>query len=160
MARYKLIILTITTLIVGFLGGFLIGSKYGFEPEPQGITPAPKIAKADEKEFGKPALVYFFAKDCSSCNKFKPNWLYLKKKYSDKFNFIEIDVDKQVNAPLCMEFMVNIIPAVHIEDARFRNRSFINPMEYHFMPRFQDELNRYLQMREVLKKGVTETPEV
>jgi len=137
-------------LLVGFLGGFALAGKSikaveKFEEKPQ--------VSESVKEFGKPALIYFFAQECSSCKKFKPVWVAIKRKYRDKFNFIEIDVDVPKNAPLCYEFMVNIIPVVHIEDAPFRNRAMINPMEYTFLPRFEDTLNRYLEMREVLKKG-------
>ncbi|MCM1010749.1 MAG: thioredoxin domain-containing protein [Fusobacterium sp.] len=152
MSKYKLIILAVVTLLAGFLAGFLLGGKSEVvKAEKQVVT----TSTGEVKEIGKPALIYFFAKDCSSCQKFKPNWLVLKRKYKDKFNFIEIDVDNQMNAPLCIEFMINVIPQVYLEDAPFRNRVFINPIMYHYMPRFQDELNRYLQMREILKKGVS-----
>lgn len=158
MNKYKIIILTIITLLVGFLAGYLISDKRN-----DSVAKAERVSKAVEeavnkeeqvKEIGKPALIYFFAKDCSSCQKFKPNWQVLKRKYSNKFNFVEIDVDNRMNAPLCIEFMVNVIPQVYIEDAPFRNRVFINPIMYNYMPRFLDELNRYLEMREILKKGV------
>ncbi len=153
MSKYKLIILTVIALLAGFLGGYLLADKKHI-----GEAKAAKISQVVEeaagtKDFGKPALVYFYAKECSSCQKFKPSWNVLKRKYKNKFNFVEVDVDNAVNAPLCYEFMVNVIPAVHIEDAPFRNRAFINPMEYHFLPRMEDDLNRYLEMREILKKG-------
>lgn len=153
MSKYKFIILTIIALLAGFLGGYILSDRKQVSE-----TKVAKISQAVEeaagvKDFGKPALVYFYAKECSSCQKFKPGWVALKKKYKNKFNFVEVDVDKAENAPLCYEFMVNVIPAVHIEDAPFRNRAFINPVEYHFMPRMEDDLNRYLEMREILKKG-------
>lgn len=157
MIKYKLVILTVIGLLAGFLGGYFLADKNAAM-----AAKADRVSKAVEeavnetkegKDFGKPALVYFYGKECSSCKKFKPTWLALKKKYKNSFNFIEIDVDKAENAPLCYEFMVNVIPAVHIEDAPFRNRAYINPMEYHFVPRLEDTLKRYLEMREILKKG-------
>ncbi len=152
MSKYKLIILAVVTLLAGFLGGFLMGGKSEIaKNEKQVIT----TSTGEVKEIGKPALIYFFAKDCSSCQKFKPNWQYLKRKYKNNFKFIEIDVDDRMNAPLCIEFMINVIPQVYLEDAPFRNRVFVNPIMYHYMPRFEDELNRYLQMREILKKGIS-----
>ncbi len=154
MSKYKLIILAVVALLVGFLGG------YAFKKAPEAEVPAVAnvtvVANQEQgapKDFGKPALVYFYADACSSCNKFKPTWKAIKQKYKNTFNFVEIDVDKAESAPLCMEFMVNVIPALHIEDAPFRNRAYINPMEYHFPPRLEDDLNRYLEMREILKKG-------
>lgn len=157
MNRYKIIILSFVLLLFGFLVGYLVSdnvhsAKARSERIANAVEEAVDVNK-EVKDFGKPALIYFFAKDCSSCKKFKPNWLYLKRKYKDKFNFVEIDVDNQMNAPLFMEFMVNVIPYVYIEDAPFRNRVFVNPLMYQFMPRFEDELNRYLEMREILKKG-------
>lgn len=157
MTKYKLIILTIVALLGGFLGGYFLGDRKNAGDEKAAkISQAVEEAVSEKKEvkdFGKPALVYFYGNECSSCQKFKPSWNALKKKYKNKFNFVEIDVDNSVNAPLCYEFMVNVIPAVHIEDAPFRNRAYINPMEYHFLPRMEDDLNRYLEMREILKKG-------
>lgn len=157
MSKYKLIILAIISLLAGFLGGYLQADKKNIgEAKAAKISQTVEAAVGENKEvkdFGKPALVYFYADECSSCQKFKPSWRTLKRKYKNKFNFVEIDVDKAENSPLCYEFMVNVIPAVHIEDAPFRNRAFINPMEYHFLPRMEDCLNRYLEMREILKKG-------
>ncbi len=153
MSKYKLIILAVVALLTGFLGGFLLGGR----PQ-ETVAPEAQIIVKKEgevKEIAKPALIYFFAKDCSSCQKFKKNWLYLQKKYKNEFNFVEIDVDNQINAPLFMEFMVNVIPYVYIEDAPFRNRVFINPLMYQILPRLEDELDRYLEMREILKKGVS-----
>lgn len=154
MVKYKFIILTVVALLLGFLVGFLCGGKFAPKQLDDVAASAATKTEQGEKDFGRPALVYFYAQQCSSCQKFKPTWNILKRKYKNKFNFVEIDVDNPINAPLCMEFMVNIIPAVHIEDAPFRNRAFVNPMEYHFLPRFEDNLNRYLEMREILKKGV------
>lgn len=157
MSKYKLIILAVVALLTGFLLGYILGNgKADSTAKAERISQAVEKAVSQDKEvkdFGKPALIYFYANECSSCQKFKPTWLTLKRKYKNKFNFVEVDVDDAVNAPLCIEFMVNIIPAVHIEDAPFRNRAFINPMEYHFLPRMEDGLTRYLEMREILKKG-------
>ena len=153
MIKYKLIILAIIALLIGFLAGYTLKKTPEVEvPTVANVTVVANSGANEAKDYGKPALVYFYADACSSCNKFKPTWKLVKQKYKDKFNFVEIDVDKAESAPLCMEFMVNVIPSLHIEDAPFRNRAYINPMEYHFPPRLMDDLNRYLEMREILKK--------
>lgn len=154
MKNLKIVIISIIALFITFIGGFGSGCLLKKDVVAKEVVDVEIKGKQD---FGKPALIYFFAKNCSSCKKFNPTWAMLKKKYKKDFNFIELDVDLPANAPYCYEFMVNIIPAVHIEDAPFRNRAFINPMEYHFLPRFEDTLNRYLEMREILKKGAVES---
>lgn len=159
MSKYKLVILAITLLLAGFLGGYFVSdNKAKREARSEKISEVIEEVQNSEKvakSFEKPALVYFFAKDCSSCQKFKPNWQYLKRKYKNKFHFIEIDVDNSENARYSIEFMVTTIPQVFLEDAPFRNRVFLNPIMYHYMPRFQDDLDRYLEMRELLKKGAS-----
>ena len=150
MMSKKFIIISLLAVLLTFLCGF--GSCCLLKRE--AIAKETEIVKGEiNKDFGKPALVYFFAKNCSSCQKFNSSWTMLKKKYKKDFNFIEIDVDLPMNAPICYEFMVNVIPAVHIEDAPFRNRAYINPLEYHLIPRMEDTLRRYLEMREILKRG-------
>ncbi len=163
MSKYKFIIIAVVVLLLGFLAGFLVADKKAKSAEKaakisQAVDEAlgqKSAEKKEVKEIGKPGLIYFYAQECSSCQKFKPNWNYLKKKYKNSFNFIEVDVDNAQNAPLFMEFMVNVIPYVYIEDVPFRNRVFINPLMYQYLPRFELELNRYLEMREILKKGVS-----
>lgn len=160
MFKYKFIILSITTLLVGFLGGFFVAQtmqEANYKtPTQKKETPELIAQNTDVNEIKAPALLFFYGKNCSACHKFKPSWNVVKKKYKDKFQFLEIDVDEPQNAPLCYEFMINVIPSVFIEDAPFRNRSFMNPAEYHYMPRFEDELNRYIEMREILKRGISE----
>lgn len=138
------------SILLGFLLGYFVGNGQGSQEAelPQVVTPSGEV-----KTFKQPAIVYFYGKDCSSCQKFKPNWEIIKRKYAKKFVMLEIDVDKPENAVYGYEFMVNVIPTVYIEDAEFRNRAYINPAEYHFLPRFQDTLDRYLIMRKILMKG-------
>lgn len=143
----------ILSVIVGFLLGFFVaGGQQDEQKEiPQVVTPSGEV-----KTFRQPAIVYFYGKDCSACQKFKPNWNIIKKKYGNKYTVLEIDVDKPENAVYGYEFMINVIPTVYIEDAEFRNRAYINPAEYHFLPRFQDTLDRYLDMRKILIKGAVQ----
>ena len=146
-------ICVVLSVILGFLlGCFVAGEKRNSQPE----IPQVKTSTGEIKTFKQPAIVYFYGKDCSSCHKFNPNWNIIKKKYGNKFAIIEIDVDKPENAVYGYEFMVNIIPTVYIEDVEFRNRAYINPAEYHFLPRFQDTLDRYLAMRKILMKGAVQ----
>ena len=160
--KYKFSILAIVLLLSGFLAGCFAGkisdNKSNMTVE-TGVVAVADKSKVDVKEsdkvqdFGKPALIYFYSPDCSSCSKFKSNWLYLKKHFGKKFEFLEVNVDDSRLAPLSFEFMVTTIPTVFLEDAKFRHRAYINPVEYHFLPRFEDELNRYLELREVMKRG-------
>ena len=156
MNKNKSILIICICAIVGVLIGFALGVVSGLGQSndveiPQVVTPAGEV-----KTFRQPAIVYFYGENCSSCQKFKPNWNIIKRNYGKKFAILEIDVDKPENARFGYEFMVNVIPAVFIEDAEFRNRAYVNPAEYHFLPRFRDTLDRYLEMRKFLMKGAVQ----
>ncbi|MBO7672759.1 hypothetical protein J6S88_05045 [bacterium] len=114
----------------------------------------PVKAETKQKEVQKPSVLLFHSKNCSSCTKIRPVWLALQKDFKKEFNFYEIDVDNQKNAPLCIEFLITTIPSIYIEDVPFRNRAYINPAMYGYLPRFEEELSRYLDMRKILKKGM------
>lgn len=149
----KICVCAVLSAIVGFWLGFFVS---GVQNDEQKEIPQIVTQSGEVKTFRQPAIVYFYGKDCSSCQKFKPNWNIIKRKYGKSFTILEFDVDKPENARFAYEFMVNVIPTVYIEDAEFRNRAYINPAEYQFLPRFQDTLDRYLNMRKILIKGAVQ----
>ena len=171
MKKYRIIIISLLIFLFGLTAGYFIqGISSGKNLESAAIakevvvgasdTAAAKTVKAQEaetpvvKEVQKPSMLLFHSRNCSSCDKVKPVWKALQKEYKNDFNFYEIDVDDHNNARLCIEFMITTIPSIYIEDVPFRFRDYINPVMYNYLPRFEDELTRYLDMRKILKRGM------
>lgn len=168
MSRYKVIIISLLIFLFGMTAGYCVEtfltskSAQNTTARNNDISPIVNAAvakeKPEKKEIQKPSVLLFHSKHCSSCDKIRPVWKALEKQYKKEFNFYEIDVDQQQNARLCMEFLITTIPSIYIEDVPFRNRAYINPVMYGYLPRFSDELSRYLEMRKILKNGLE--PEV
>ena len=68
--------------------------------------------KAQLNATNKPVIVDFGATWCGPCQKFKPNFAAVAKKYADKANFIYVDVDKWQE--VATEFGAQSIPTVVI----------------------------------------------
>ena len=171
MKKYKIIIISLIIFLFGITAGYFIeeftsakkNENMAITTEMRTSVPGMAVAKevpgkaSDDnavKEVQKPSVLLFQSRSCSSCDKIKPIWKALQKEYKKDFNFYEVDVDDQKNAPLCIEFLITTIPSIFIEDVPFRFRDYINPVIYNYLPRFEDELNRYLDMREILKRGM------
>ena len=74
--------------------------------------------KEIQRKLIKPSIRFFFAEWCGHCQEFKPTWFKLKKLYSDKINFIEVDCSN--NNP-GLEY-VQYFPTISIYD---KNNNFI-----------------------------------
>ena len=77
--KNKSILIICICAIVGVLIGFALGVVSGLGQSndvqiPQVVTPAGEV-----KTFRQPAIVYFYGENCSSCQKFKPNWNIIKR---------------------------------------------------------------------------------
>lgn len=68
--------------------------------------------KAQLNATDKPVIVDFGATWCGPCQRFKPNFAAVAKKYADKANFVYVDVDKWQD--LAAEFGAQSIPTVVI----------------------------------------------
>ena len=161
MNKYKIIIISLLIFLFGMTAGYCVETfltANNLQPKITETTEIPSVEQvktnSSKKEIQKPAVLLFHSNYCSSCDKIKPVWKALEKQYKKDFNFYEIDVDQQQNARLCIEFLITTIPSIYIEDVPFRNRAYINPVMYNYLPRFSDELSRYLEMRKILKNGL------
>lgn len=160
MKHYKVLIITSLVFAFGLIAGcfienFVSSKSVSNAAIAKDITLSASVkAKVESKEVQKPSVILFHSQKCSSCTKIRPVWLTLRKEYKKDFNFYEIDVDEQRNIPICLEFLVTTIPTIYIEDVPFRNRAYINPAMYGYLPRFEEELSRYLDVRKILKNGV------
>ena len=160
MKHYKLLIVSSLIFTFGLIIGccvenFLASQNISNAAIAKDIkTKEPAKAEIKPKEIQKPSVLLFHSRNCSTCNKIRPVWYALQKEFKKEYNFYEIDVDAQRNAPLCVEFLITTIPSIFIEDVPFRNRAFVNPAMYGYLPRFEDELSRYLDVRKIMKKGI------
>ena len=159
--KYKITIISILIFLFGMTAGYCVetfltakNTQIIDNTSTEVASVEPVKVTSDKKEVQKPSVLLFHSKHCSSCDKIRPIWKALEKEYKKEFNFYEIDVDQQQNARLCIEFLITTIPSIYIEDVPFRNRAYINPVMYSYLPRFSDELSRYLEMRKILKKGL------
>ena len=64
---------------------------------------------------GKPSIIDFNATWCGPCKIMKPIFHKLAKEYSDRYNFISIDVDK--NKDLAEKYAIEVIPVFVFVDA-------------------------------------------
>lgn len=80
--------------------------------EEHGAEVAVLTDKAQLTATDKPVVVDFGATWCGPCQKFKPNFAAVAKKYADKANFVYVDVDKWQD--LAAEFGAQSIPTVVI----------------------------------------------
>lgn len=63
---------------------------------------------------GIPAVIDFYATWCGPCKKMAPFYDKLKEKYSDKINFITVDIDQQPE--IAKEYNVTAVPTFVIVD--------------------------------------------
>lgn len=63
---------------------------------------------------GIPAVIDFYATWCGPCKKMAPFYDELKEKYSDKINFITVDIDQQPE--IAKEYNVTAVPTFVIVD--------------------------------------------
>ena len=63
---------------------------------------------------GIPAVIDFYATWCGPCKKMAPFYDQLKEKYSDKINFITVDIDQQPE--IAKEYNVTAVPTFVIVD--------------------------------------------
>jgi len=59
-------------------------------------------------------VILFKADWCGHCIKFKPQWEEISKKYSNKYNFITYDADKDTK--VFNKYKVEAFPTIMIED--------------------------------------------
>lgn len=66
-----------------------------------------KTIKLDVSE-GIPTVIDFYATWCEPCKKIEPEYKALKAKYSDKLNFMTVDIDQQPD--VSNQFNINVVP--------------------------------------------------
>lgn len=106
----------------------------------------------DAMKAKKPFVVLFYSQWCRSCAYFAPRFEMLSEIYKDKYNFVTINADLPENIKTDKEFSLSGVPSMYIVDPAIDNRIFINNAMYFDLGKVRTELDRYLRIREMIKK--------
>ncbi|NES80976.1 MAG: thioredoxin fold domain-containing protein [Moorea sp. SIO2B7] len=66
---------------------------------------------------GKPTLIEFYADWCTSCQSLAPTLKSLHQKYSDRINFVMINIDQPQWTPQLKEYQVSGVPQITLLDS-------------------------------------------
>ena len=101
----------------------------------------------------KPMLILFYADWCGYCMRFMPKFSTLSKLYSDKYNFVMLNVEgSKANMHLTKETGITGFPTVYIIDPKYNNKVLISNSVYQDLTKFRTELDRYLRIRSLLDR--------
>ena len=105
----------------------------------------------------KPMLAVFYVDWCGYCLRFMPKFKILSKIYSDKYNFVMINVEADKNTrALAEDVGIGGFPTVFILDPKYDNRILMSNSYYQNLKKFRVELDRYLRIRALLDKATAE----
>ncbi len=104
-------------------------------------------------ESDKPMVALLYVDWCGYCLKFMPKFQALSFMYLTKYNFVMLNVEDPVNKELVDDVALTGFPTVYIIDPQFDNRVLLNNALYQNTPKMKTELDRYLRVRELMKKG-------
>jgi thiol-disulfide isomerase/thioredoxin len=101
----------------------------------------------------KPMLAVFYVDWCGYCLKFMPKYKILSKLYTNKFNFVMINVESSKETrKLAENAGIGGFPTVYILDPKYDNKVLISNSVYQDLGKFRIELDRYLRIRALLDK--------
>ena len=145
-----ILVTLIATSVVGFAVTAMNAPKHPSEYK-IGITYDEAI------ESDKPMLAVFYVDWCGYCLRFMPKFKVLSKIYSDKYNFVMINVEADKNTKALAEDVgIGGFPTVYILDPKYDNRILMSNSYYQNLKKFRIELDRYLRIRALLDKATAE----
>lgn len=145
-----ILVTLIATSVVGFAVTSMNAPKHPSEYK-IGITYDEAI------QSDKPMLAVFYVDWCGYCLRFMPKFKILSKIYSDKYNFVMINVEADKNTKALAEDVgIGGFPTVYILDPKYDNRILMSNSYYQNLKKFRIELDRYLRIRALLDKATAE----
>ena len=66
---------------------------------------------------GKPTLIEFYADWCTTCQSLAPTLKSLHQQYSDRINFVMINIDQPQWTPQLQEYQVSGVPQINLLDS-------------------------------------------
>lgn len=153
----KKIIITLAILLAVILtsaAGFAVATATGAvgkKEKPSDYKIGISYEQAVESD--KPMVALFYVDWCGYCLRFMPKFKVLSMMYLTKYNFVMINVEDPINKQLVEDVALTGFPTVYILDPKYDNRVLLNNAIYHNMPKMKAELNRFLRIRDLLKKA-------
>lgn len=155
MKRNKLIISVVACIIALLLTGCFINKVMSVPPKNNarpsdydaGVT-YEQAAKLD-----KPVIAVFYVDWCKYCMHFMPILDHIRRDYKDSYSVILLNAEDEKNEKLAKDYMISGFPTVYIMDPKYDNRIHIDGGNYSEPKKFRKELDRYLRIRDLIKKG-------
>ena len=113
------------------------------------------ITYEDALKADKPVIALFYADWCGYCLRFMPRLKTIEDLYKSKYNFVMLDVEDTKNIDLIEDVALTGYPTVYVIDPKYNNRFLLNNAIYMDLPKFREELDRYLKVRKLLDSANT-----
>lgn len=142
----RLFTLLLFTLILSFFIPFIAGN---FKIQNYVANSSETFISYDYAiKSSKPTVILFYANWCTYCRRFMPKFNSVAKLYSDKFNFVKINIEaSDKNAMLSKKYRIETLPTVYVVEPKYKVKRVISPYSYDSTSSFKSELNTYLKQR-------------
>lgn len=143
-----LITLAVMVVTASALVTWALTPKANLKPSDYNIGTTYELAMKDNKPF----VALFYADWCTYCKRFMPKYKILSEVYSNKYNFVMINVENPVYEKVVRDYMISGFPTIYIIDPTIDNRVLINNALYDNLFNIRTEFDRYLRVRGMINK--------
>lgn len=152
MKKKLLVIISFLILLAGLTAAGITYAQMNAPQHPSDYHIGIKYSDAVKSD--KPMLAVFYVDWCGYCLRFMPKFNILSKLYSDKYNFVMINVEDKENKKLSEDVGITGFPTVYIFDPKYDNRVLLSNSIYQNLAKFRIELDRYTRIRRLLDKAL------
>src|SRR5574344_2580519 len=145
-----ILISAVIIILIGISAAcFAILPKANMKPSDYdlGVTYA-QAAKQD-----KPIIAVFYADWCTYCKRFMPRLDKVRNINKNDYNVVLINVEDPANQKLVEEYKISGYPTVYVIDPMYNNRVHIDSGFLESVNSLNQEVQRYLTFRKLVKKG-------
>ena len=103
----------------------------------------------------KPIVGVFYVDWCTYCQKFMPRLDKARNINKNMYNVVLFNVEDPKNEKLAREYRIAAYPTVYIMDPIYDNRVHIDNAYLDSVSSLNQEMQRYLKFRNLIKKGDT-----
>lgn len=143
-----LIALAVTVFTASALVTWALTPKANLKPSDYNVGTTYELAMKGDKPF----VALFYADWCTYCKRFMPKYKILSEIYSNKYNFVMINVENPVYEKVVKDYMISGFPTIYIIDPTIDNRVLINNALYDNLFNIRTEFDRYLRIRGMIKQ--------
>ena len=101
----------------------------------------------------KPIVAVFYVDWCTYCQKFMPRLDKARNINKNMYNVVLFNVEDPKNEKLAKEYRISAYPTVYIMDPVYDNRVHIDNAYLDSVSSLNQEMQRYLKFRNLIKKG-------